>query len=62
MGLYRFIVHYFIYDFRIIDQRVNELTENSNYFRLIGKQLLVVIALFILMLIVAKNRDGMLDI
>lgn len=37
-------------------------SKTLHYFRFHWKQLLIVIALFISMFIVAKNRDGMLDI
>lgn len=60
LSLYRSLLYLTI--FALLIKELMNLPKTLNYFRFHWKQLLVVIALFISMLIVAKNRDGMLDI
>ena len=60
LSLYRSLLYFTI--FALLIKELMNLPKTLNYFRFHWKQLLVVIALFISMLIVAKNRDGMLDI
>lgn len=60
LSLYRTLLYLTI--FALLIKELMNLPKTLNYFRFHWKQLLVVIALFISMLIVAKNRDGMLDI
>lgn len=60
LSLYRSLLYFTI--FALLIKELMNLPKTLNYFRFHWKQLLVVIALFISMFIVAKNRDGMLDI
>lgn len=60
LSLYRSLLYFTI--FALLIKELMNLPRTLYYFRFHWKQLLVVIALFISMLIVAKNRDGMLDI
>ena len=60
LSLYRSLLYFTI--FALLIKELMNLSETLNYFRFHWKQLLVVIALFISMFIVAKNRDGILDI
>ena len=60
LSLYR-LVFYFTIVMLFIKELMN-FSKTLHYFRFHWKQLLIVIALFISMFIVAKNRDGMLDI
>ncbi|MFQ7477105.1 polymerase [Streptococcus parasanguinis] len=60
LSLYRSLLYFTI--FALLIKELMNLPKTLNYFRFHWKQLLVVIALFISMFIVAKNRDGILDI
>lgn len=60
LSLYRSLLYFTI--FALLIKELMNLLKTLNYFRFHWKQLLVVIALFISMFIVAKNRDGILDI
>lgn len=60
LSLYRSLLYFTI--FALLIKELLNLPKTLNYFRFHWKQLLVVIALFISMFIVAKNRDGILDI
>ena len=60
LSLYRSLLYLTI--FALLIKELMNLPKTLNYFRFHWKQLLVVIALFISMFIVAKNRDGILDI
>ena len=60
LSLYRSLLYFTI--FALLIKELMNFPRTLYYFRFHWKQLLVVIALFISMLIVAKNRDGMLDI
>ena len=60
LSLYRSLLYFTI--FALLIKELMNLPRTLYYFRFHWKQLLVVIALFISMLIVAKNRDGILDI
>ena len=60
LSLYRSLLYLTI--FALLIKELLNMSKTLHYFRFHWKQLLVVIALFISMFIVAKNRDGMLDI
>lgn len=60
LSLYRSLLYFTI--FALLIKELMNLPKTLNYFRFHWKQLLVVIALFISMFIIAKNRDGILDI
>lgn len=60
LSLYRSLLYLTI--FALLIKELLNISKTLHYFRFHWKQLLVVIALFISMFIVAKNRDGMLDI
>lgn len=60
LSLYRSLLYITI--FALLIKELLNISKTLHYFRFHWKQLLVVIALFISMFIVAKNRDGMLDI
>ena len=60
LSLYRSLLYFTI--FALLIKELMNMSKTLHYFRFHWKQLLVVIALFISMFIVAKNRDGMLDI
>ena len=60
LSLYR-LLFYFTIVMLFIKELMN-FSKPLHYFRFHWKQLLIVIALFISMFKVAKNRDGMLDI
>ena len=60
LSLYRSLLYFTI--FALLIKELMNLSETLNYFRFHWKQLLIVTAFFIAMSIVAKNRDGLLDI
>ena len=60
LSLYRSLLYFTI--FALLIKELMNLSETLNYFRFHWKQLLIVTAFFIAMFIVAKNRDGLLDI
>lgn len=60
LSLYRSLLYFTI--FALLTKELMNLSKTLNYFRFHWKQLLTVTAFFLAMLIVAKNRDGMLDI
>ena len=60
LSLYRSLLYFTI--FALLIKELMNLSKTLNYFRFHWKQLLTVTAFFLAMLIVAKNRDGMLDI
>lgn len=60
LSLYRSLLYFTI--FALLIKELMNLSKTLNYFRFHWKQLLTVTAFFLAMFIVAKNRDGMLDI
>lgn len=60
LSLYRSLLYLTI--FALLIKELLNLSNTLNYFRFHWKQLLTVTAFFLAMFIVAKNRDGMLDI
>ena len=60
LSLYRSLLYFTI--FALLTKELMNLSKTLNYFRFHWKQLLTVTAFFLAMFIVAKNRDGMLDI
>jgi polymerase for repeating unit of receptor polysaccharide len=60
LSLYRSLLYFTI--FALLIKELMNLPKTLNYFRFHWKQLLTVTAFFLAMFIVAKNRDGMLDI
>ncbi|WP_342983951.1 polymerase [Streptococcus parasanguinis] len=60
LSLYRSLLYFTI--FALLIKELMNLSKTLNYFRFHWKQLLTVTAFFLAMFIVAKNRDGILDI
>ena len=60
LSLYRSLLYFTI--FALLIKELMNLSETLNFFRFHWQQLLIVTAFFIAMSIVAKNRDGLLDI
>lgn len=60
LSLYRSLLYFTI--FALLTKELMNFSKTLNYFRFHWKQLLTVTAFFLAMFIVAKNRDGMLDI